>query len=70
MTRIQATTLQLANKAAQGDQKFVLKFMDWVDEIETRAANARPVEISITDADLKVLREVYERMKLCEQPQA
>jgi hypothetical protein len=69
MNRAQATTLQLANKAAQGnDMRAVLKFMDWIDEIERRAAEARPTEMPIGEADLEVLRTVYDRMKLCEPP--
>jgi hypothetical protein len=70
LSRIQATTLQFANKAAQGDMKAMLSFMDWVDEIERRAASARPIEPTIGEADLEVLRTIYERMKLCETPKA
>jgi hypothetical protein len=66
MSRIHAATMQLANKAAQGDPKAVLKFMDWVDEIERRAANSKTAELLISDADLQVLRLVHERMKSCE----
>lgn len=66
LSRIQATTLQLANKAAQGDVRSILKFMEWVDAVEERAAAARPPEMPIGDADLKVLHEIYTRMKLCE----
>ena len=69
MSRIHAATMQLANKAAQGDPKAVLQFMDWVDEIETRAANSKPTEFSISDADLQVMRVVHERMKSCEASQ-
>jgi hypothetical protein len=70
MTRIQAAILQLANKAAQGDPKFVLQFMDRVDEMERRAAEARPAEMQIEEPDLEVLKTVYERMKQCEPPKA
>jgi hypothetical protein len=70
MSRIHAATMQLANKAAQGDPKAVLKFMDWVDEIETRATNSKPTETPISETDLKVLQAIHERMKLCELPQA
>lgn len=70
LSRIQATTLQLANQAAKGEPRMVLKFMDWVDEIERRAAEARPSEPTIGEADLEVLRQVYERLKLCEPPKA
>jgi hypothetical protein len=70
LSRIQATTLQFANKAAQGDMRAMLGFMDWVDEIERRAAAARPVEMTISETDLEVLKAIYERMKLCEPPKA
>ena len=39
------------------------KFLDWMDEIETRAAAARPAQFLLGDVDLEVLRAVYERMK-------
>ena len=60
--------MQLATKAAGGDQQSMGKLLDWIDEIEARAAAARPVEFPFTPADLMVLREVHERMKLCERP--
>ena len=42
ISKVQATTMQLATNAAAGDPKAMIKFLDWVDEIETRAAAARP----------------------------
>jgi adenylosuccinate synthase len=70
ISKLQATAMQLATKAAGGDQAAMGKFLDWVDEIETRAAAAKPAEFPFSEADLQVLRAIYERMKLCSQPQA
>jgi hypothetical protein len=67
ISKLVATAMQLATKAAGGDQKSVGQFLDWVDEIEARAAAVRPVQFPFTHADLEVLRETYERMKLCER---
>lgn len=66
ISNIQATTMQLASKAARGNPAAMAKFLDWVDEIETRAAAKRPNEFSLTEADVDVLRAAYERMKQCE----
>jgi hypothetical protein len=68
LSRIQATTMQLANKAAQGEPKAMLSFMNWVDEIEQRSAAAKSVEMPITEADRSVLKEIYIRMQLCTAP--
>jgi hypothetical protein len=37
-----------------------------MDEIEIRAAAARPSQFPLTEADIEVIRETYERMKRCE----
>src|SRR5450759_5075407 len=37
ISNLQATTMQLATKAAGGNQAAMGKFLDWIDEIETRA---------------------------------
>jgi hypothetical protein len=68
ITKAQATTMQLATKAAGGDQASIAKFLDWMDEFETRAAAAKPTEFPFSEADLGVLRLIYERMKLCIMP--
>src|SRR3954465_13304917 len=36
ISKLQATTMQLATKAAKGDQAAMNKFIEWMDEIETR----------------------------------
>ena len=55
--------MQLATKAAAGDRAAIAKFLDLIDEIETRAAAARPAQFPLSEADLEVLRAVYQRMK-------
>jgi adenylosuccinate synthase len=66
ISSLQATTMQLATKAAGGDQAAIGRFLDWVDEIETRAANAKPSQFPIGPPDIEVIRVVYERMKQCD----
>jgi hypothetical protein len=66
ISTLSATTMQLAKKAAGGDHKATVKLLDWVDKIESRAAEARPTQYPLSEPDLDVLRAVYERMKLCE----
>jgi hypothetical protein len=65
ITKIQATAMQLATKAAGGDQTAINKFLDWMDEIESRTAAARPSQFPLSEPDIEVLRAVYERMKQC-----
>ena len=55
--------MQLGTKAAAGDRWAMGEFLDRIDEIEARAAAARPAEFPFTPGDIEVLREVYERMK-------
>src|ERR1700720_3025698 len=59
ISKIQATTMQLATKAAIG------RFLDWIDEIEPRAAAVKPTQFPLDEADVEVLRAAYERMKQC-----
>jgi adenylosuccinate synthase len=66
ISKIQATAMQLATKAAGGDQAAMGKLLDWIDEIETRAAAVRPSQFPLSAPDIEVLRTVYERMKQCE----
>jgi hypothetical protein len=65
ISKLQAPAMQLATKAASGDQAAINKFLDWMDEIETRAAAARPSHFPLSEADMEVIRETYERMKQC-----
>ena len=66
ISKLQASAMQLATKAASGDQAAINKLLDWVDEIETRAAAARPSQFPLSEADIEVIQETYERMKRCE----
>jgi Family of unknown function (DUF5681) len=70
ISKIQATTMQLATKAAGGDQAAIGRLLDWVDDIETRAAAVKPTQFPLSAPDLEVLRAVYERMKQCEPERA
>jgi hypothetical protein len=63
ITKLQATAMQLATKAAAGDHKAIGKFLDWGDEIERRAAATKPREFPFTTQDLEILREVHRRMQ-------
>ena len=66
ISNLQATALQLANKAAGGDQVAMGRFLDWIDEIETRAASVKPSQFPLSAPDIEVIRAVYERMKQCD----
>jgi hypothetical protein len=41
-----------------------------MDEIETRAAAARPSQFPLSEPDIEVIRATYERMKQCEPEEA
>ena len=42
------------------------RFLDWVDEIETRAASVKPSQFPLSAPDIEVIRAVHERMKQCD----
>ncbi|WP_416193751.1 DUF5681 domain-containing protein [Nitrobacter sp. TKz-YC01] len=65
ISKLQATVMQLATKAAGGDHKAMGKFLELVDEMETRASTLRPEQYPLGEPDLEVLRATYKRMKLC-----
>ena len=65
ISKLQATTMQLATKAASGDQAAMKQFLEWMDEIEARAAAAKPSQFPLSEADIEVIRETYERMEQC-----
>jgi predicted RNA-binding Zn ribbon-like protein len=65
ISKLQASAMQLATKAASGDQAAINKLLDWVDEIESRAAAAKPSQFPLSEADIEVIRETYERLKQC-----
>jgi len=66
ISKIQATAMQLATKAAGGDQAAMGRFLDWVDEIETRASAVKPIQFPLSAPDIEVLWAAYERMKQCD----
>jgi hypothetical protein len=70
ISKLQATAMQLATKAAGGDQAAIGRFLDWVDEIETRAASGKPTQFPLSAPDVEVLRAAYERMKQCDPEKA
>jgi hypothetical protein len=39
------------------------RFLDWIDEIETRAASVKPTQFPLSAPDIEVIRAAYERMK-------
>ena len=59
ISKIQATAMQLATKAASGDQAAMGKFLDWVDEVETRDAAVKPSQFPLSAPDIEVLRAAY-----------
>jgi hypothetical protein len=63
VSNLQATVAQLASKAARGDQKAMVEFLDRIAEVEDRV---RPSEYPLSEPDVEVLRAAYERMKQCE----
>jgi hypothetical protein len=63
ISKLQATTMQLATKAAAGVPKGMGQFLDRVEEIEARAEAARSSEYAFSNADRKVIREVYQRLR-------
>ena len=63
VTKLQASVMQLATKAAGGDQTAINKFLDWIDEVETRANAVKSDQYPFSPADLEVLHAIYDRMK-------
>ncbi len=60
---VQASVWNLAIQAARGDQRATAAFLDRIEEIQARAEAARPTEYPLSDADLEVIRTVYDRLK-------
>ena len=66
ISNLQATALQLARQSAGGNQVAMGRFLDWIDELETRAASVKPSQFPLSAPDIEVIRAVYERMKQCD----
>jgi Family of unknown function (DUF5681) len=65
ISRAQATVLQLANRAVEGEPKAIIKFLDLIDEMESRHETALPVESPFTKEYCEVIDQIYQRMLLC-----
>jgi Fic family protein len=65
ISKLQASVMQLATKAAAGDRASIVELLDRVDELERRAGAAKPAEFPFSRGDLEVLHAIHERMRLC-----
>jgi hypothetical protein len=65
ISKLQATVMQLATKAAGGDQKAMGTFLELVDEMESRASTVKPDQFPLSEPDIEVLHATYKRMKQC-----
>jgi len=65
ISKVTAAAMQMATKAAGGDQRSMAELLDWIDEIEAREAAVKPAQFPFSAVDIEVLRETYERMKQC-----
>ena len=63
ISKAQAAAIHLANAGATGNAKLLLKFIDLIAEIEARAEAARPSDYPFSDADIRVIREIYKRLR-------
>lgn len=68
ITRLQAAAVQLATNAAKGDTRSIGKLLDVMDEVERRAAAAKPAQFPLEAADVAVIKHIHTRMKLCSAP--
>lgn len=66
ITKLQATAMQLATNAAGGDRAAMAKFLDWMDDIEARAAAARPAAFPLSESDSEVHLRLLTRRFSCE----
>ncbi len=62
ISKLYATILQLASKAAAGDPKAGVQFIKWIQEIEQNAAASKPSDYPLSDADLEVIKAVHDRL--------
>lgn len=63
ISKAQAAAIHLANAGATGNEKLLLKFIDLIAGIEARAEAARPSEYPFSEADKKVIRDIYKRLR-------
>lgn len=62
ISKVQSGAIQLANAGAMGNPKLLVKFLDYIAAIEARAEAARPSSYPLSDADLKIIKEVHGRL--------
>ena len=68
ISNLQATAMQLATRAADGNPNAISKFLDWIDEIERRAAAEKPAVYPFGAGDVEILRAIHKRMRDCMPP--
>lgn len=68
ISMLQATVMQLAKKAAGGDQRAMSEFLDRVDEMERRAEEGKPGKFALGPPDVEVLHAIHERMQQFKNP--
>jgi len=68
ISKTTATAIQLATKAAGGDKHAGSQLFQYLWQFEAEAASTKPAQFPFEEADLKVLRAIYERMMLCANP--
>jgi hypothetical protein len=66
ITKLEAAVKQIVNKAASGDQQFSKQLLALVHVVEGRAEELAPPAPPLTDADRKVIEEIYRRIT-CKQ---
>lgn len=62
ISKLQATAMQLATKAAAGEPRAIANLLDWVNEFEARAAAARPNQYPVSEADMEVIKALHDRL--------
>ena len=65
VTKLEATVMQVGNKAAQGDLRAVREFIPLIERAE-EAAGAESKPVSVHELDQKVLQTLLRRMRTTE----
>jgi len=63
ISKKQSAAIQLANAGATGNPRLLVKFLDLIAEIEAQAEATRPSEYPFSDVDIKIIREIYKRLR-------
>ena len=64
ITKLKATTKQLANKGASGDARSTKLLIELAQKAEDRAAAAAPVSVPLTAADDEIVQRMVARLLL------